>query len=91
MRRKAKIDANQAAIVKALRAVGCTVQSLGQVGGGCPDLLVARAGRTWLLEVKTATGTPNQMQLDWAARWRAAVYVVRSVDEAFTALNLSSC
>ena len=52
MRRAAKIDANQTEIVKALRQVGASVQSLASTGKGCPDLLVGFRGVNWLLEVK---------------------------------------
>ena len=37
MRRAARTDANQAAIVDALRSVGCSVVSLSAVGKGVPD------------------------------------------------------
>ena len=46
MRRAAKIDDNQAVIVKALRKAGCEVMSLAAIGNGCPDLLVYRGGHT---------------------------------------------
>ena len=52
MRRAAKIDANQTEIVKALRQVGASVQSLASTGKGCPDLLVGFRGVNWLLEIK---------------------------------------
>ncbi len=35
-----RVDDNQREIVKALRAVGACVQSLAEIGQGCPDLLV---------------------------------------------------
>lgn len=47
-------DGNQAAIVAALRSVGCSVVDLSATGGGVPDLLVGRVGVTFLLEVKDA-------------------------------------
>lgn len=40
MRRAARTDANQTAIVEALRKCGASVQSLAAVGKGVPDLLV---------------------------------------------------
>lgn len=46
MRRAGRIDANQAEIVKALRAIGCSVQSLAGVGNGCADLVVNLTRRT---------------------------------------------
>ena len=49
--RVAKVDANQAAIVKVLRQMGASVQPLHTVGQGTPDLLVGIQGRNYLLEV----------------------------------------
>ena len=49
--RACKVDANQAAIVKALREYGCSVTHLHRVGDGCPDLLVGINLRTGLAEV----------------------------------------
>ena len=63
MRRAAKIDANQPAVVSALRAAGAVVHSLAAVGNGMPDLLVAYAGRTLLMEVKDGSKTPSQQAL----------------------------
>lgn len=40
MRRAAKVDATQAAIVQALRDAGCKVLSLAAMGKGAADLLV---------------------------------------------------
>jgi hypothetical protein len=45
-------DENQDEIVKALRAVGCSVTSLANVGEGCPDLLIGLHGWTGLGECK---------------------------------------
>jgi hypothetical protein len=72
-----KVDANQAAVVRALRAVGATVQSLASVGGGCPDLLVGYRGRTYLLEVKDGARMPSKRRLRpgqeaFRDRWRGA-------------------
>lgn len=91
MRRAAKVDANQAEIVAALRKVGCTVQPLHQVGGGCPDLLCARFGRNLLMEVKDGSKPPSERRLTplqerWLRDWRGPVVVVTSVSEALQAV-----
>jgi len=83
-----RVDANQDAIVAALRKAGCTVLSLAKLGNGCPDLLVARAGRMWLIEVKTDGGKLAQTQLDWIAAWNAPVMTVRSVEAALTTVGV---
>ena len=93
-----RVDKTQAEIVRALRAAGCSVASLHRVGGGVPDLLVGRAGVTYLLEAKRAAepghtvknlhALTNELQDEWAARWRGRpVDVVRTVDEALKAVG----
>jgi len=89
-RRAAKVDGNQAAIVSALRAAGCSVQSLAEVGAGCPDILVGWGGPDGyvaVMEIKDPTVpkldqqfTPRQKQ--WHSLWLGPAYLVRSADEA---------
>ena len=82
MRRAAKIDTVQPAIVEALEKIGATVQSLGQVGAGCPDLLWAYRGVCGLIEVKTGNETLTAGQVEWHQRWAAPVSVVNSPEQA---------
>ena len=89
----ARVDANQPEIVEALRAVGCTVQHLHTVGKGCPDLLVGRAGRNFLLEIKDGNKPPSKRKLtadekEWHQTWTGQVIVVNSVDEALEAVGV---
>lgn len=82
-----KVDANQADIVKALRKMGASVQSLRKIGQGCPDLLVAWRQKHLLFEVKDGSKPPSQRQLTddekkWIAAWRGPVVIVTSVFEA---------
>jgi hypothetical protein len=74
MRRAAKVDANQQAVVDVLRQCGATVQSLAAIGKGCPDLLVGYNGQTYLMEVKDGTKPLSQIQLTedqkkWHRKW----------------------
>jgi hypothetical protein len=87
MRRAAKVDANQDAIVSALRAAGASVQSLAPIGKGCPDLLVACRGAMFLLEIKAEKGKVNDAQVKWHAEWRAPVHTVRSPEDALRAVG----
>jgi len=85
--RAARVDANQAAIVKALRAAGCSVQPIHRCGEGVPDLLVGYARINWLLECKDGKKPPSAReltpdQIDWHIAWRGQVAVVNSVEEA---------
>lgn len=87
MRRAAKIDANQTAVVNALRKFGCAVQSLAAIGAGCPDLLVGYRGQNILMEVKDGSKCPSARQLTilqhaWHRAWPNKVHVVESVDQA---------
>jgi Holliday junction resolvase len=88
MRRAAKIDANQEAVVSALRAAGAQVQSLAAVGKGVPDLLVKYQGSFYLIEVKDGRQPPSKRQLTpdqvkWHEEWKCAFLgVVESPDEA---------
>lgn len=85
--RAAKIDRNQPEIVKALRAVGVSVQHLHSVGAGCPDLLCAINDHTFLIEVKDGTKFPSEQkltpdQVTWHAGWKSPVHVCNSVGTA---------
>lgn len=87
MRRAAKVDANQAEIVRGLRALGCTVQSLATVGKGCPDILVGFRGTNYCMEIKDGSKPPSAQKLtpaevDWHDAWLGQAAVVRSLDEA---------
>ena len=82
--RSNKVDANQAVIIEALEKTGATVQTLGAVGNGCPDLLVGRLGLNLLLEVKNPEGKNEvgDKQAKWMERWRGQKVVVRDEFEA---------
>jgi Holliday junction resolvase len=75
-------DANEAAIVQALEAVGAQVTRIS--GKGAPDLLVRRAGQLWAFEVKGKTGIRTAAQV--ATEWP----VVRSVDDALRAIGVAA-
>jgi len=92
MRRRGKVDANQAEIVAALRRAGASVLSLADLGNGCPDLLVYFDGHH-LLEVKDGNQPPSKQALsedekDFHRSWRGPISVVRNIDEAFRAIGL---
>lgn len=89
-------DSNQKAIVEALRKRGHLVQSLASVGGGVPDLLVAKRGgrQLVLLEVKVARNQRGDLEAltpaesAFHAVWAdAPVYVVGSVEAAIAAVE----
>lgn len=97
MRRAARIDANQPAVVAALRKLGASVQPLHTVHEGCPDLLVGYRQANFLFEVKDGEKpasaralTPDQKR--WIGEWRGPVYVVNNPVEAVGLLQtLTGC
>jgi hypothetical protein len=87
-RRAHKVDGNQAEIVAALRAVGATVQILSAVGDGCPDILVGRNGRNYLMEIKVPGGKLTPDQVEWHCGWRGRARIVESKRDALKALGI---
>lgn len=92
MRRAARVDANQAAIVAALREAGASVQPLAAIGRGVPDLLVGFAGRNFLFEVKDGDKRPSKRRLTedetrWLAAWAGQAVVIESAADAIAALE----
>ena len=81
MRHAARVDANQAEIVAALRAVGATVDWL-KSGDDKPDLLVGYRGNNYLLEVKQPGEYPTDGQIGWITNWEGRAKVVFSAEEA---------
>lgn len=75
------MDGNHGLIAKAFRSLGCSVESLAAVGKGVPDLLVARRGITWLVEVKQPKGKETPDQVEWAREWTGCRAIARSVDD----------
>ena len=88
-----RTDANQAEIMGAFRSCGASVQTLHEVGRGCPDLLVGFRGRNLLVEVKDGSKPPSKRrlrpdQVRWHERWRGQVAVVESVDDVLGLLGV---
>ena len=86
MRRAARIDANQPAVVAEFRARGATVQPLHPVGDGCPDLLVGYQGVNLLVEVKDGSKPPSARKLTddqqtWHREWRGQRCIIDTVEQ----------
>ena len=81
-------DLVQFEIVQALRASGCEAEILTVIGGGFPDLLVSRSGAMALMEAKSGRNAKlRDMQKKWHEKWKAPVYIVRTIDEALDAMS----
>ncbi len=81
-RRANKVDGNQTQIVEALRAAGCSVQSLADVGNGCPDILVGTRGQCIALELKQPGERLTPKQKKWHALWLGNAHIAYSAAEA---------
>lgn len=82
MRRAAKTDTNQTAIVNGLRKMGAGVTSMAPLGRGVSDLLVSFRQRWYVMEVKSEDGELNPDQVRWIGDQKAPVYTVRSLEQA---------
>ena len=88
-----RIDSNHVEIVRGLRAVGASVQSIATVGNGCPDLLVGVRGFNFILEVKDGSKSESRRRLTddekkWHDSWRGNVRIVTCLDEALDAIGI---
>ena len=82
MRHAARTDATQAEVVKALRAIGCSVLYIK-----LPlDLLVCHRKETMLVEVKEEGGRLTKAQEAFLETWPGRVHVVRGPLEAVAAV-----
>jgi len=84
-----KVDANQNAIVDALLAAGCAVQSLAMCGAGVPDLLVAAHGQLYLLEVKQPGEKLTPYQRTWRQFWPIEAPIVETPEAALAAVGVT--
>ncbi len=79
-----KRDANEPAIVKALRQVGAQVVRISE--RGAPDLLVLWRGDLFVLEVKSRLGRTTLAQ-DATIDGGWPVLIARSVEDALKAIG----
>lgn len=94
-RRANRTDANQTAIVEALRAAKCSVTSTAPIGDGFPDLVVGfggPSGHVVLMEVKDGSLSPSERALTpaqkkWHRETLGPAHVVCSVEEALSVVE----
>ena len=85
-----KVDANHGEIVQALRSVGVSVQSLANIGHGCPDIVAAKGSMTWMIEIKGAKGKLTPDQIKFIGAGAGTVHIVRTVDDALQLVGVLS-
>lgn len=83
LRTASRVDANQPAVVKALRAIGASILYTHQLKN-CFDILVGYRGRTFLMEIKASEKeqlTPGEAE--FRRTWCGSPYhIVYSPDQA---------
>lgn len=87
MRRAARVDRNHSEIIGAFRAMGFSVADTSRLGGGFPDTVISKHGRTALVEIKDGKKVPSARQLTadeikFRNEWKGRYEVVESVDDA---------
>lgn len=91
LRTASRVDANQPAVVKALRAIGASILYTHQLKN-CFDILVGYRGRTFLMEIKASEKdqlTPGEAE--FRDSWRGSPYhVVYTPDQAIRIINTPS-
>jgi hypothetical protein len=90
--RARRVDSNHSQIISIFRRCGFSVLDLSRVGCGCPDLLVAKAGRLQLVEIKDGAKsasrrklTPDQVRFHES--WRSSLVICNSVEEALMVIQ----
>lgn len=81
-----RVDANQTELVREAERLGAQVQRISNIGQGCPDLLGAKDGRWFVVEVKDGSKPPskrklNERQVEWHRRFDAPVWLWESVGD----------
>lgn len=87
-----RTDGNHKEIVKALREIGASVQSLAELGSGVPDILVGFRGKNYTFEIKDWRQPPNKRKLTpdekkWHELWTGQVAVIETFNEALAILQ----
>lgn len=81
-------DSNHKDITQALEKIGCSVYDASEVGGGFPDIVVGRAGRCFLLEIKSSPKSKlRPEQIAFRDTWNGNYTVVHTPMEAVKAVT----
>jgi len=93
MRLHGRIDRNHNEIRHVLEKCGVSVQSLANVGHGCPDLLCGFRKQNYLFEVKDGLLSPSRRvltyaEVEWQLHWSGQVQIIKSPDDALRILEL---
>ena len=96
MRRKARIDDNQQSVVKSLRQIpGVSVAVTSSLGNGFPDLVIARSGVNYLVELKDGAKSKSRKKLtpdeeEFKNTWQGSYHVAESLEDILRLLEIGS-
>ena len=79
--RRKRRDGNHAEVLAAFERMGWRTLDCSQLGGGAPDAIVSRHGRTVAVEIKVAKGKVKPHQAAWLAAWGGEVAIVRGLED----------
>lgn len=86
VRRTARIDENQPALVALARKLGASVWITSSLGKGAPDVVLGLPSGNVLVEIKDGSKPPSRRQLtpdeqEFHAKWRGPIAVVETADD----------
>jgi hypothetical protein len=94
MRRAAKIDANQNAIVDQLRGIpNLSVAITSKLGAGFPDLVIGYKGINYLIELKDGKKPPSAQKLTLPEQffhtlWKGQISTCANLTEILAVLKI---
>jgi Holliday junction resolvase len=95
MRKRAKKDLNQDEVVSVFRHLGFSVAVTSALGNGFPDIVIAKLGHSYLVEIKNGKLCPSARVLTedekkFHAEWKAEIFIVESAEQAINLAVLLS-
>lgn len=88
MRYRARVDRNQAEIVRQLRQIGASVMHTHTLGQGAPDFCIGFAGRNYLFELKAdAKKKLTDDEQAFHEAWRGSIHRVDTFEDIVRIIN----
>lgn len=89
---KRRVDANQGALNKLARAMGCSVWVTSDCGEGAPDAVWGIHGVNLMIEIKDGAKPPSRRllthsEIDFHAKWKGQIAIVSTIEEAAALIN----
>ncbi len=96
MRRAARVDDNQPAVVKLYRKLGCSVAVTSNQGDGFPDIVIGINNKTVLVEIKDPAKPPSKRKLTddqviFHENWKGDIRVVETDQDVINHVNELNC